>query len=140
MVARRKPQGHPSSHHAVAGAAIQFTGDDVSGPSIKPIDNASSGTDLPAEDDNDRERDQGASDHDSDGDSHQIKYTASGMGYEKVPPINEWCPNLVASQREGSPPCPLPPTIGRNLVPWMQGIGIEAWHLLIRRFRGRVPR
>jgi hypothetical protein len=71
MVARRKPQRHLSSHHAVTGAGIQFTGDDVPGPSINPIDDASGGADLPAEHEQDSDRDQRAGDHNGDGDTQR---------------------------------------------------------------------
>jgi len=65
-----------------------------------------------------------------------IKYTASGKGYEKVPPPEDWCPNLVASQKAEQLLGPPPPAPFRSLGPWMRGIGIGGLRLLTHRFLG----
>lgn len=139
MVARRETQrdGSLRDSNGPAGIAVSHAEFDVSSPSVEPVDDpASSRANLPAEGDENRAGNQETGEHDGDEDAHYVNYTASGRGYERVPPIKDWCPNLGESQGEQKPLRPLLSMPVRTLVPWFRGIGIEASRCLANRVQG----
>ena len=72
MVARDRDMSLPEPERRAVDSIrhAHVAGDNLARPGIEPVDVADSGADLPAEGDEDRGRDQGASDHSGDGNAH----------------------------------------------------------------------
>jgi hypothetical protein len=109
MVARRRRQRQTSSSGAdvITGGAAQLASDDASAPLVEPIDDTTrSGADLPAERDQNRDRDQRTSDHDGNGNTHAGLWNIDGRNKAAITlfspvfsqPVERYLPRATMGQ------------------------------------------